>query len=793
MGRTYNLMVRASGNTSDAQRALRQLSRRVEQTGARISSVGRTMSMAITAPLVGLGVMGARELGAMEKASKQTEISLRRFGGEAKISSKLVGSLASALQEKSGIDDQSIQSGQNLLLTMGAVNVKTVEGVKLFKRASLSMTEFADTMGRDVSTAGRLYAKTLAEATKGNIALPKNVKLSAIEMKNLEASMKNASTATEKQQLVLDALSKKFRGGMDLTSADKLNVAMDKLAGIGAKLVVMLLPALDMVVAGIGRLAKVFDALTPVQQRVVGLVTLLAAAFGPVLIAVGSLIQLFSGPLAAALAGMAGGPIVGIVAAIAGLGIAFTIAYRKSESFRVGVQNVLRNVRTTFVSIFSSLRQTLSTWFSWGQSAWNRWGDNLLSVVKPVFSIMRAYIGSILNNIASLIKIGLAVIRGDWGTAWNELKKMVSNTWNAIKTIVKNGFEAVKAVLGNLKDAVLSIGSKLYDAGKKIGKKIIDGIKAGVREYADDIAGAVTTAINPASLTAAVQNKIMNSVGVGKGKSGPLNKRGGSANKPSGGVNVFGELFGNNPSLGSILNYFKLSGSQVYNVSSGANGAQTVTTNTAAKEFVQSRIMQSKKRLAVYVAQRKKTITLVQKLNSQILKLYKSKGRAKGSAKNSITTKINVLTQKRDELLGFIEGLNNEILSLGGQIQQDEEALIPPEIVTGGETGATGSSSTAVDNVSSDIIAQQTAQTSALQANLAASNQAFALFNGSGDIGSNSFNALAAARGQVQIVFNSTVPYSQQQAQLVSQMVSQGLQSSSAYANLSSGTLNLGV
>jgi len=208
MGKTYDLMVRAKGDTKDAERALKQLTRTIGQTGKKMVSVGRSLSVGLTAPIVGFGVMGARELGAIEKATKQTDIALRRYGDTTKVSSKFVGDLSKALQRKSGIDDQAIQTGQNMLLTMGNLNMKTQEGAGLFKIASRSMTEFADTMGMDVATAGKMYAKTLAAASQGTILLPRGVKLGGDAMKQLKKDMEGATTSSEKQALVIGALQK---------------------------------------------------------------------------------------------------------------------------------------------------------------------------------------------------------------------------------------------------------------------------------------------------------------------------------------------------------------------------------------------------------------------------------------------------------------------------------------------------------------------------------------------------------------------------------------------------------
>ena len=171
MAKVYDLLVRARGETKDAERAMKQLQRNVDNAGRRMKNVGRTLSLAVTAPLVGLGAMGARELGEIEKANAQTEAAIARLGKRSLISVRGVQSLAAALQEKSGIDDQAIQSGQNLLLSIGAIDTRTKLGVQTFKIASRSMVEFAEQIELTTLLARVLEGRRLGAFDKAGAVL----------------------------------------------------------------------------------------------------------------------------------------------------------------------------------------------------------------------------------------------------------------------------------------------------------------------------------------------------------------------------------------------------------------------------------------------------------------------------------------------------------------------------------------------------------------------------------------------------------------------------------------------
>lgn len=820
MGKTYDLMIRARGDSRDAERAMKQLSRSVAKTGKKISSVGSGMTMALTAPLVGLGVMGARELGAIEKSTKQTDITLRRFGDGAKISAGFVADLAKALQRKSGLDDQAIQSGQNMLLTLGSIDVKTKSGAKTFKIASRSMVEFADSMGKDVTTAGALYAKTLAAASQGSILLPKGVKLSGDAMAKLEADMKKASTSTERQTLVMDALQKKFAGGMDLTNSEKMAVAMDELAGVGAKIVTLLLPAFNVLVDKLQGVTTWFDGLSESGQKFVGIGLLVSAALGPVLVGVGTLVTLFAGPLAAALAAITG-PVALGVAAVVGLGVAFTMAYRKSESFRSGVNSVLRSVKTNFTQIFGSLRQTLSTWIGWATTAWGKWGDDLVRAVRPAFNFVKAIVSTVLNSIASIIKVGLAVMRGDWSTAWAEFKSGAKKAWDGIKSIISSGARAAVQVVKNLANAIGKVASEMLSAGKKLGQKIIDGIISAIKGAAGRIKGAVKDAVGNIKID--IPKIDMPSFG-GGGKKSRSGKRSRSANGretfssgtaetdsllssgdnySNSGIDLFGNVL--KPTYESVTNYFTASTSKPYSVKQNDNGTQSLVTNNLAKSFLEARKAKAEAELKAKVSERASKVARIGVLTNEINALVKSMKNKKISSVARLKlgkTRI-AKVKEREDLRQDVAILSDEILSLGGSIQQDTESLIAPDIDTVADPTSTTTSVSGGDSTTSALttspgadaaISQLQNSLASSQANLQASNEAFGYFNGTGDIGyGGGSNALQSARGGLNIYFSSTVPYTQEQARLVAQMAAQGISANGQLANINTNTIQIGA
>ena len=71
------------------------------------------------------------------------------MGDAANISADQVSKLAGALSAKTGIDDEAIQSGQNLLLTFGNIRNEAGKGNDIFNQTSALMVDLSAAMGTD--------------------------------------------------------------------------------------------------------------------------------------------------------------------------------------------------------------------------------------------------------------------------------------------------------------------------------------------------------------------------------------------------------------------------------------------------------------------------------------------------------------------------------------------------------------------------------------------------------------------------------------------------------------------
>lgn len=680
MAKTYDLLIKARGETKDAERAMKQLQRSVDRTGQRMQNIGKTLSLAVTAPIVGLGVMGVREMDQIEQANSRTAASIKRLGAEGIVSVEGVQKLAGSLQDLSGQDDQVIQMGQNMLLTFGAINMQAKGGAKLFRDSSRVMVEFAEATNQSAETAGKQLAKSMASAANGVLLLPRGMKLGAEETTKLKKVLESSADPTRKQAALIEVLGKKVEGAAKLTNAEKWDVSMDRLAGSAAKLVTLLLPAFDVLVRGVERLTTWFDRLDGSAQRLVGAGLLAAAALGPLLIVVGSMVSAASALVPALMA--ISTPMLVTAGVVAGLSAAFVLAYTRSERFREIVNRSFRQVAAAVGQIVASMRATISQWVSWGAAIWSKWGDDIMGVVRPVFRILATVFTTQMGNLKDVALGVLALMRGDWSEAWDRIKSIVKRTLDAMKTIVSNAGTAIAGYVKIWAKGIAALGTTFYNAGKAIGGKVVDGVVDGVRHNSNQITSVMSALISGnANNVVAAASRSGRGV-VGKGRSFAT----------AGGVNVLGALFGSDVTAAQVLGYASSSTGQAFSVSSNEDGSQTVTENPVVTQFLKDRVKANTTALEARLATRKQKVERRAQLSAAYNKLKAEKAAAVRAKKAKVAADKGAAMSKnlaaRATLTNEIEDLDIEIIALGGQIDSDTEALVPPEVASGSDGGA---------------------------------------------------------------------------------------------------------
>jgi hypothetical protein len=278
------------GDAKDLKRATDQAQGHLGRFGSAIGSFAKTAALGFGAAAVGLGVFAKGAFDAAmesQKIGKQTEAVIKSTGAAAGVTAKQVSDLAEAISRKTGVDDEAIQSGSNLLLTFTNLQNRVGDGNDIFNQATTLMVDMAAALGTDASGSAIQLGKALNDPIKGITALTRVGVSFTDEQKKQIKAMQEAGDITGAQKIILAELTKEFGGSAaaQATATDRMKVAFGNLQEeIGARLI----PAVEavstwMVDKGIPLLSR-FAAflqrkLKPVFREIVGGVRAFVAAF----------------------------------------------------------------------------------------------------------------------------------------------------------------------------------------------------------------------------------------------------------------------------------------------------------------------------------------------------------------------------------------------------------------------------------------------------------------------------------------------------------------------------------
>ena len=200
-----------------ASKTMDKVADKSEKTGKRVSGAFAGVGAKIAAGFAVIGTVSAfkgfiSEAEESRRIGRLTEQVIKSTGGEAKITAAQVNDLATAISNKTGVDDEAIQSGENLLLTFTNIQNRAGEGNKIFDRATEAITDMSAALGQDMKSSAIQVGKALNDPIKGVTALSRAgvsfTKQQKDQIKTLVASGKTLDA----QKIILNELGKEFGG-----------------------------------------------------------------------------------------------------------------------------------------------------------------------------------------------------------------------------------------------------------------------------------------------------------------------------------------------------------------------------------------------------------------------------------------------------------------------------------------------------------------------------------------------------------------------------------------------------
>lgn len=302
----------------------------------RFQKVGRAAGAMGLAIATGLGVVakvGFDEFEEGQKVAAQTAAVLKSTGGVANVTAGQVDALATSIMRKSGIDDEAIKSGENLLLTFTNVRNEAGKGNDIFTQATSIMADMSTALGQDTSASAIQLGKALNDPIKGVTALQRVGVSFTQKQRDQIAALVESGRTMDAQKLILGELTKEFGGSAEAagdTFAGKVNIAKETAKNLAGELVAGAIPTLEVLTGALSSAAEFLSKHTTTAKILVGVLAGLAVT----LMAVSVATKIAAAAQILLNVAMSANPIGIVVVALAALAVGIMVAWKRSETFR---------------------------------------------------------------------------------------------------------------------------------------------------------------------------------------------------------------------------------------------------------------------------------------------------------------------------------------------------------------------------------------------------------------------------------------------------------------------------
>jgi hypothetical protein len=427
------------GDTSGLQRALGEAESRMGRIG---KAAGLAAGAAVAAGAVATGAfarLGLDEAIEQEKVAARTANVIKTTGGAANVTAAQVEKLAAAIQRQTGSADDAVQAGANLLLTFTKVRNEAGAGNDVFDQAVKRANDMSVALGTDLNGAALQVGKALNDPIRGVTALSRAGVSFTQQQRDQIRAMQESGNTLGAQKLILAELETQFGGaaaaeGESTEALQQLQRATEDAAEGMAE----------------GLLPVIARFATFAREELIPRIAQVVAVF------------------------RRNWPQIRAVTAAA---------------FE-GAQEVIRGVmRWIEANVVPTIRSIVRN----AQRFWATFGDE----IRSTFALARNIIERSMRLIRTTIETVLALIRGDWSTAWRGLRGIVSQSFGLIYAFLK-GVPVQMAKWGaqigrSLADAIISgignIGSRIEDrlgipgflrgSGIDIGRRLIGRASGG--------------------------------------------------------------------------------------------------------------------------------------------------------------------------------------------------------------------------------------------------------------------------------------------------------------------------
>lgn len=313
--RIADLLIKIGADSYEFQQKAKEVEKGLAGLEKKLTNVGKTLSMRLTAPLMALGAVSLKNADIQQQAESRL---LNALKGRSDVQQRLL-TQASELQSRSVLGDEVIIGQQAYLASLGM----TEEQIGKVIEASAQLSAAT---GMTLESAVKNLAKTFGGLT-GELgeSIPKLKEFTTEQLKNGEA---------------VDFILQNYKGFAETAAKEGLgavkqlkNAWGDFTEQIGA----VMIPAVNTLAKALSKVVAALQSMSPLTKKVIVAIGGVAASIAPLSLAIGGVIKTL--PMMASGFTALLSPVGLVVAAILALGAAFVYAKNKQAELLESMTN----------------------------------------------------------------------------------------------------------------------------------------------------------------------------------------------------------------------------------------------------------------------------------------------------------------------------------------------------------------------------------------------------------------------------------------------------------------------
>ena len=487
------LRVKIVGDAKKLVDAFSEVERKASVFGKAMKSTGKKLSLSLTLPLAVAGGAAVKFASDFQESMNKVDVAFGKSKKEvkdfAKTTLKQFGiAEGSALDMAALFGDMATSMGlnQSAASDMSTSLVGLAGDLASFKNIGIDQATTA--------LAGVFTGETESLKRLGIVMTEANLKSFAME-RGMNANIKTMTQAQKvalRYKFIMESTSN-AQGDFGRTSggaANQMRIFQESLKELSAKFGQVILPVFTKLVSFANGLLQKFAELSPTTKKLIVIFAGIAAALGPVLYILGTLVTLapaigtaltvMMGPIGLIIAGLTAISVViyknwaGIKSALVKIGNYFIDLYNNSLPIQLAVNSLIANFK------------------------------NMLAVGKFVFSTFSTIIKTFANNFITLFKGIGDIIMGVFTFDKDKIVQGFSDLADGLKNNVTAAFDSIKTDASILGSSVVDNFNEALQQ-KTIAKIVVPvemAVSGGGTDTATDVGGGGGIATRPMATSA---------------------------------------------------------------------------------------------------------------------------------------------------------------------------------------------------------------------------------------------------------------------------------------------------